>query len=136
MKLLTVAEATAKLAEYPKLVQMCVEIVDQGYCGTCTRKGYKYEVTTASFEHEMGHATAKILGIEQELGEMVAALPNATSITNENPYCYPAQHLAGLAGHNDRKTAMGEYAAEAIRNYTEGAELPEDIREYIRSKMA
>lgn len=130
MKLLTVTEAQEKLQNYPKLVQMCVEIVDMGYAGYCTRKGYKYEVTVGQYEHEMGHATAKIFGIEQELGEMVAMLPNADSPTNENPYCYPAQYLA----KGDKETAIREYAAEAIRNYYEGAELPEAIREYIKSK--
>lgn len=132
MKLLTVTEAQEKLQKYPKLVQMCVEIVDAGYAGYCTRKGYKYEVTVGQYEHEMGHAVAKILGIEQELGNMVALLPGADSVTNENPYCYPAQYLA----KGDTETAVREYAAEAIRNYYDNSELPEAIKGYIKSKVA
>ena len=120
------------LSKYPAKVQAFVTVVDDGpYLGWCTQLGYKTIVTTASFEHEMGHAVAKILGIETELGEMVMNSPNAKSTTNENIFCYGAQRLEA----GEYNTAISEYAADAIRAYTENwPELPEDIRQWIAKK--
>lgn len=120
------------LSNYPAKVQSLTLVVDDGpYLGWCHVNGYQAIVTTASFEHEMGHATAKLLGIEKELGEMVMASHNAKSETNENIFCYGAQRLA--AGHYE--IALAEYAADAIRAYTEDwPELPQNIKDYIASK--
>ncbi len=119
------------LSEYPLIVQQLVTVVNDGpYLGWCYKRGYQVIVTTASFEHEMGHATAKLLEIEEELGQMAMNSTNAKSVTNENIFCYGAQRLE--AGDN---SAIEEYAADAIRAYTEKwPELPQNIKEYIESK--
>lgn len=86
----------------------------------------------SSFWHEMGHATAHILGIEEELGRLVMKQPNAQSETNENPFCYGAQRLA----RHDFHTALAEYAADAIRMYyLEPDELPAPVLLYLSSKL-
>lgn len=121
------------LSNYPTRVQALTVVVNDGpYFGWCSMRGYQAIVTTTSFSHEMGHATVKLLGIEKELGKMVMASPNAKSETNENIFCYGAQRLAA----GDYNTAIEEYAADAIRAYTENwAELPQNIKEYIEDKF-
>ncbi len=120
------------LSNYPAKVQTLTIVVDDGpYLGWCHLNGYQAVVTAASFEHEMGHATAKLLGIEEELGKMAMTSPNAKSETNENIFCYGAQRLAA----GQYKIALEEYAADAIRAYTEHwPELPQSIKDYIESK--
>lgn len=87
----------------------------------CSYNGY-------GFYHEMGHASAHLLGIEQELGRLVMACPNAKTETNDNIFCYGAQRLA----LHEYDRAIAEYAAVAIEYFiTDPDALPSNIRAFI-----
>jgi hypothetical protein len=81
----------------------------------------------------LGHAAAKIMGIEQELGELIfETIPGALSETNENIFCYDAQMIA----KGDRAHGIREFAADAIRGYLEDdPDLLASILAYLKSKL-
>ncbi len=117
------------LNKYPQKVQARVRVIETStYEGFCRWNGYVAEVSSGTFAHEMGHATAHILGIENELAELVWEHPGSEVVTNDNIFCYGAQQRA--KGNIDH--AKAEYAADAIQAYTEGwPELPIHIKEYL-----
>lgn len=128
----------AQFQEYPEIVQVRTKYIvnENAYSGACKVNFWGCEIKTAPsehiFRHEMGHATANILGIEQELGQMVANLPTSTIRTNDNIFSYGA-YIRTLQGF-DR--AVQEYAAIAIEYYYMWEdELPPSIRKYLDGKL-
>jgi hypothetical protein len=119
------------LSKYPKTVQLNTIIkMTEGFGGSA-ELGMGRVIVTANkynFAHEMGHAAAHILGIENTLGEMVRNTPGSQKTTAENIFCYGAQ----CDERGQYSKAIAEYAADAIQAYTENwIELPANIRNYI-----
>ena len=122
------------ISMYPRMVQDRVMIKEVAYGGTCKPAiSYTYEIEASEYtlHHEMGHATAKILGIEQELAQMVWTTPGSEAVTNDNIFCYGAQERQ----RGDARKARAEYAADAIQAYILGQPLPAHIREYIEQQL-
>jgi len=100
-------------SRYPKEITDRIEIHHQAYGGHCEIRAYgKIQVfaNESNIHHEMGHAIAHLLGIEQKLGQRVWDTPGSEILTNDNPYCYGAQCRAA----GNREQAIAEYAADAI----------------------
>ena len=124
------------ISKYPQVIQDRVTIKQVAYGGTCkpaTSYAYEIEASEWTLHHEMGHATAKILGIEQELAEMVWNLPGSERVTNDNIFCYGAQEQQ----RGNCRKARAEYAADAIQAYMlNWPELPKKVKEYIQYKIS
>jgi hypothetical protein len=117
---------------YPKIVidRTTVEIDNLSFGGTCepsTSYTYHIKCNKWNLHHEMGHATAKILGIEQALGQMVWDTLGSEVTTNDNCFCYGAQ----CRERGDKRRAIAEYAADAIAAYIQCKRLPDNIRQFI-----
>jgi len=120
------------LVNYPSKVQALTS-VRECYSGECLYNGLTAIVTTGAFLHEMGHATAHILGIESELGWLVWNTKGSEIVTNDNIFCYGAQRRE----KGFEKVALAEYAADAIQAYVAGwEELPLAIKKYLDSKWS
>jgi hypothetical protein len=120
---------------YPQIVQRNTKLIETNtWMGKCKFSLGRAEVwcNEGSFAHEMGHATAWILGINEELGKLVKAQPGALIETNDNPFCYGAQMLAW----HQYETAIAEYAADAIMYYYEDpTQLPVPVMDYLKTKL-
>lgn len=126
--------AKEQLNNYPERVKLGTRLFTGS--GQCNYSGYMARIQIGfwkgTFEHEMGHATAYLMGINEELGKMVMAEPGAKIETNDNPFCYAAQRLA----RGEYDTAIAEYSADAIKHYYRGEYVFSPmIREYLDSKL-
>lgn len=138
MTTITLTEARELVNEYPYPVRAAVTVQQSGSMGWCQYNGWGATVDIGSYgslytyRHEMGHATARIMRIERELGELAMAQPGAKSETNDNIFCYGAQRLARF----DYETAIAEYAADAINYYYYDREqLPRAVVNYLDNKL-
>lgn len=121
------------ISQYPREIQDRVAIRRCAYGGSCkpvTSLTYEVRCNEYTLHHEMGHAAAKILGIEVQLAQMVWDLPGSETLTNDNIFNYGAQDRQ----RGDFRKARAEYAADAIRAYVlDCPELPKHIRNFIKS---
>lgn len=121
------------ISQYPKYIRDRVTIETVAYGGTCAASSsMTYHITCNEYtlHHEMGHAAAKIMGIEHELGMLIWDTPGCDVITNDNFFCYGAQRRKW----HDSRRAVVEYAADAIRAYVLNVpQLPAEVRELIEA---
>ena len=119
------------IQKWPTIIRDRVTISECTYGGTCepsTSLTYHITADQCTIDHELGHAAAKILGIEQALGTLVWDTLGTDRVTNDNPFCYGAQ--CRERGHN--RQAIAEYAADALAAYVNGQALPVQIARYIQ----
>ena len=119
------------IQKWPAIIRDRVTISECAFGGTCEPStSYTYHITANQFtiDHELGHAAAKILRIEQALGELVWNTLGTDRVTNDNLFCYGAQCRA--RGKN--RQAIVEYAADALAAYVNGQALPVQIARYIQ----